>query len=179
MPRGPKPKPVAIHKLQGSYQRVRHAKRAQEPHAEGALAECAPPEWMTADQQRIWREVIAEAPKGILRQADRRMMINYVVLADRFETAARTQIALDAKSTAPLLVRGAAGTAISPYVRIMNQCTALMTQLQGEMAFSPSGRARLGQPQAPGLDEAAYRRFEVIAPDGTRTAYEGSRSRNG
>jgi hypothetical protein len=97
--------------------------------------------------------VVAEAPKSILRRADRRLMINYVALAERFETAAKMQIALDAASKAPLLVKGAAGSSISPYVRIMNQCTLLMTQLQGEMGFTPSARARLGTP-APPIEEA-------------------------
>jgi P27 family predicted phage terminase small subunit len=173
MQRGRPPKPVTIHRLQGTYQRVRHDKRAHEPHAEGELAESEPPEWMTADQQRIWRKVAAEAPKGILRQADRLLFQNYVLLADRLETAAKTQIALDAKAaTAPLLAKGAVSAIISPYIRIMNACTVLMTQLQGEMGFTPSSRARMGQPHPPA--EEADRRFEVISPDGSRTAYEGS-----
>jgi P27 family predicted phage terminase small subunit len=149
MKTGRPPKPISLHRLEGTYNATRHAGRQHEPCAEGELAEVAPPEWMTAEQQRIWREVVAEAPKGILRRADRRLMINYVALAERFETAAKTQIALDAGKTAPLLVKGTAGTSVSPYIRIMNHCIALMTQLQGEMGFTPSARARLGTPAPP------------------------------
>ena len=147
MERGRKPTPAAMLKLQGSYRATRHARRQVEPRADGELADIAPPAWMTMSQKRHWRQILKDAPKGILRRADRRMFINYVVLTDRFETAARTQNQIDARTTTPLLARGAVGAVISPYIRIMDRCTLLMTQLGAELGFSPTARARLGRPE--------------------------------
>lgn len=92
------------------------------------------------------------------------MFINYVVLADRFETAARTQNQIDAGTTTPLLARGAVGAVISPYIRIMDRCIPLMTQLGAELGFSPTARARLGQSEEQheaddGGDWAELKRF--------------------
>jgi hypothetical protein len=100
------------------------------------------------------------------------MFLNYVIAAERFEAAARAQNKLDETASAPLLVRGSAGAMISHYCKIMDRCTLLMTQLGAELGFSPTARARLGQPQAkrePAGDSDAWatlRRFPVI--DGGR-----------
>jgi P27 family predicted phage terminase small subunit len=168
--RGPKPKPVSVHKLQGTFQPVRHAKRAIEPEAQGELAELAPPAWLTKRQSEIWRSVLSRAPKGILRAIDAELVAAYCELADRQQRAAEAQAKLDAGESLPLVVRGGAGLVPSPYLRIMNQATLLMVRLQSEFGFTPVGRARLGQPDDPrsgeGEDGGAWsvlRRFPVIA----------------
>jgi len=65
MPR--RPKPVDLHHLEGTYQRVRHDRRAVEPEAPGDLAELKAPKWLTERQRAIWDDVIKRAPRGILR----------------------------------------------------------------------------------------------------------------
>jgi P27 family predicted phage terminase small subunit len=147
MQRGRKPKPVAQLKLAGTYDVSRHRRREREPVTEGDLADVDPPAWLSTDQKRAWRQAIKDAPKGVLKRADRQLFLNYVVAAARFEVAARTQNKLDAEAQAPLLTRSSTGTAmLSPYLRAMNQASALIVQLGAELGFSPSARARLGQP---------------------------------
>jgi P27 family predicted phage terminase small subunit len=159
MQRGRKPKPIAVHRLEGTLVTTRHRQRQFEPKAAGELADVRPPAWMTASQKRVWRQILKDAPKGVLRKADRQMFRNYVIAAERFERAARMQNTLDATSAAPLLTRGSAGVVmISPYIKIMNRETLIMTQLGAELGFSPTARARLGQPQPhePSEDNAAW-----------------------
>jgi P27 family predicted phage terminase small subunit len=168
MQRGRKPKPIAVHRLQGTLSTTRHRHRQAEPKAEGELADVRPPEWMTPGQKRVWRQILKDAPKGVLRKADRQMFRNYVIAAERFEVAARMQNKLDATAPAPLLTKGSAGVMISPYIKIMNRETIIMTQLGAELGLSPTARARLGQPQSHEPREhdanwSALRRFPVIA----------------
>jgi P27 family predicted phage terminase small subunit len=158
MQRGRKPKPVAVLQLEGAYRTSRHARRRAEPEGGGELADVRPPEWMTASQKRVWRQILKDAPKGILRKADRTTFRNYVIAAERFETAARMQNQLDETATTPLLLKGSAGLMISPYIRVMDRTTIIMTQLGAELGFTPTARARLGQPQPrePSEDNAAW-----------------------
>jgi P27 family predicted phage terminase small subunit len=168
MQRGRKPKPIALHRLEGTLSTTRHRHRQVEPQAEGELADVQPPVWMTPGQKRVWRAIIKDAPKGVLRKADRTTFRNYVIAAERFETAARMQNKLDTTATLPLLIAGSAGLMISPYIKIMDRATIIMTQLGAELGFSPTARARLGQPQSREPRErdanwAALRRFPVVA----------------
>jgi P27 family predicted phage terminase small subunit len=167
MARGPKPKPVALHRLEGTYQRVRHAKRAAEPEAAGDLGELAPPQWLTERQRAIWADVIKRAPRGILRAIDRELVAAYCELVDRHQRAAEAQARLDAGEGLPLLIRGATGLQVSPYVRVMNSAVLLMVRLQSEMGFSPAGRAALGTPETAGAADSSdtwsvLRRYPVV-----------------
>ena len=117
--RGRPPKPVAIHRLEGTYKLSRHEHRAREPHADGELAAYPAPAWKSDNRRRLWTQRLADVPKGPLRRADRQLFTNYVVLADRFERAAIAQNALDAGSSAPMLMRGTPAVVVSPsYVLI-------------------------------------------------------------
>jgi P27 family predicted phage terminase small subunit len=170
--RGPKPKPVDLHRLEGTYQRVRHDKRAVEPAAPGDLAEIQPPAWLTERQREIWGDVVKRAPKGILKAIDRELVAAYVELVDRHQRAAEGQARIDSGEGLPLLVRGTSGLAPSPYLRIMDQATLLMVRLSSEFGFSPAARAGLGQPEGASPPDAdgtwsVLRRFPVI--DGGKT----------
>jgi len=162
--------------LEGTYDASRHARRAREPQADGDLADCRAPDWMTDNQRRLWAELLADAPKGLLRRADRQLFTNYVVLADRFERAAIAQNALDARSSAPMLMRGQPSVVVSPYIRVMNQATVLMNTLQAELGFTPSARARLGVADLPDDDREPtnpHERLDMILPDGKVVPYAG------
>jgi len=144
---GRKPKPIAVHRMQGTFSATRHRHRKAEPKGGGELAQVRPPEWMTASQKRVWRQLIKDSPKGVLRNADRTMFRNFVVAAERFERAARMQNQMDATQTAQLLVKGTAGAAmISPYIRIMNRETIIMTNSAPSSALrQPPGRASVNR----------------------------------
>jgi P27 family predicted phage terminase small subunit len=168
MPRGRPPKPVSLHRLEGTFDASRHARRAAEPAAPGELAGMRPPEWMTKRQRVIWSSVLGRAPKGLLRAIDYEVFAQYIELVDRYERAIAAQAQLDARNPeAPMLVKGSTGVVMSPYIRIIDRTVLLMARLQSELGFTPVGRARLGEPDKPreptGSDSwGVLRTFPVI-----------------
>jgi P27 family predicted phage terminase small subunit len=181
MQRGPKPKPIAQLKVQGTYDASRHRRRERAPVAEGDLADVAPPVWLSTQQKRAWRQAIQDAAKGVLKRADRQLFLAYIVAAARFEVALRKQNELDASVGAvPLLTRSVAGAlTVSPYVRMMNQASAVIVQLGAELGFSPSARTRLGQPAGPISDDdsstwAALKQFPTRVIEGGLGPRKGS-----
>jgi P27 family predicted phage terminase small subunit len=133
---------------------TRHKRRAHEPVAEGELAAVAPPAWLSDNQRRLWGELLADAPKGLLRRADQRLFSEYVVLVDYFERAAQAQNELDAGSSAALLMRSQQTASVSANVRVVTRLVPLLNQLQSELGYSPTARARLGVPAPPQTIEA-------------------------
>jgi P27 family predicted phage terminase small subunit len=183
--RGPPPRPVALHRLAGTYNTTRHGPSAAEPQAPGDLRSEKAPKWLSARQRAIWRDIVKRAPLGVLRPIDRELLAQYVELVDRHQRAAAAQAKLDAGDGLPLLIRGISGLVPSPYLGIMTRASSVMVRLAAEMGFTPSGRARLGQPEAPrapaaGDDTwASLRRFPVIeggkAETGDLTPHERTR----
>ena len=144
---------------------TRHRPRQVEPKAEGELAKVKPPVWMNREPERTLARNHQGCAKGVLRRAARQTFINYVVSAERFErggAGANPDRCGGFYTTA----RGADHLALYPD---HDECAALMTRLGAELGFSPTARARLGQPQAPpdtSGDNSAWaslKRFPVIA----------------
>lgn len=143
----PKPKPVSVLKMQGTFRPVRHAGREVEVEAVGDLATRPPPEWMTAAQKKFWAETLANAPRDLLRRADWPLFGAYCEVWTRYENLVQAQQRLDKGLALPFLVKGASGApALSPYLRQMNQCLILLARYAGELGFSPAARAALGRP---------------------------------
>jgi P27 family predicted phage terminase small subunit len=172
MPAGRPPKPIQLHRIEGTFRPDRHDSRV-EPEAPGSLNGVRPPSWMSRRHRQLWREILADAPHALLRRIDRQLLVNYVELVERHERAAKAQSKIDATATTPLLSRNGGVVTVSPYVRIMNHCVLLMTKLQSEMGFTPSARASLGVPMLPTPQEptSPHQRFDTILPDGTRLPY--------
>ncbi len=162
--RGRKPKPTALHKLEGTLSTTRHAGRRTEPRAEGVLDE--PPDWMTDRQQAAWRYAIANAPRGVLTRIDRGVLAVWVEAEDRHRTASMMQARLDSQTNAPLLSKTKDGTVVpSPYLSIINRTALIMLKAASELGFSPASRPRLGTPPEiddPGDEESPWRRLKVI-----------------
>lgn len=163
---GRRPKPLALLKIQGTFQPVRHGHIA-EPQAEGDLATRPPPEWMTASMRDFWTETLVDAPKDILRRIDWSLFCGFVEVWDRYVRLVRAQQRLDAGLDLPFLVKTNSGPTISPYLRQMDRCLLLLARYGGEMGFTPAGRARLAVAKAQDEDDAAndwaaLRRLRVV-----------------
>jgi phage terminase small subunit len=186
MPRGRPRKPVHLLKLAGTYRPSRHRDREHESPAPGDLPDLAPPAWLTPAQRKIWLEVLADAPAGVLRKIDGRMFGQYCALSERLEVALRAQARLDempAASDLPLLVRGPNGARESPYIRLIDRTILALTRLAAELGFTPVARARLGtskEPTDPGVEGdtwAVLRRFPRAIEGGKGTAESPGRKR--
>lgn len=163
-------KPIALHRLAGTYQPSRHAHRALEPEAPGDLALTGPPEWLTERQRELWADILSRAPRGILRAIDAELLANYCELVDRYITAAKAQ------AECPLVN---ADGVMSPYLSIMNRAIPLITKLAAQMGFTPVARTTLGVPMTTFRETAAseHELFDVVLPTGERIPY-GARGNN-
>ena len=75
--RGRRPNPTTLHLLHGTYHTGKHGRdRAGEPVAQGDLYR-APP-GPTPSQRAGWRYAIERAPRGVLKQIDRAMLLVWV-----------------------------------------------------------------------------------------------------
>ena len=141
---GRPPKPIALHKLEGTYQPSRHKGRAgREPVADGDLDQKPAPSWLTPSQRELWTEVLLDAPRALLRRIDWAVFANYIEVLDRHAQLIQAQQQLNRGQAMPYLVKGPNGFAVlSPYLRAINHCVLLMARLQSEMGFTPAARAR-------------------------------------
>jgi P27 family predicted phage terminase small subunit len=143
---GRPPKPVQLHKIEGTYQPVRHASRGDQFEAPGELSGKRPPAWMNAAQRKLWRDLLADTARGVLRRIDAALLGNYCELLDRYQQLVEAQRQLDRAQPMPFLVKGPAGAVLSPYLRATNHCVLLLTRLATEMGFTPAARAGLPVP---------------------------------
>lgn len=140
--RGRKPKPTALHDLQGTRNATRHKARADEPQAPGAL-DRAPPDHLTEGQKESWRFALDNAPAAVLRRIDRGLLVAWVILEDLLRKANRELESSDKDSLYPLLTRGKGGVGVNPYVLIIDRCARGMSKLASELGFSPASRPRI------------------------------------
>jgi P27 family predicted phage terminase small subunit len=151
--RGRKPKPTALHELQGTFNATRHGRdRAGEPEALGdGLSE--PPDFLSEGQREAWLYAIRFAPAGVLKPIDRNVLLIWCQAEDSFRRAMAAQSILDAQQPRiPMLVATRAGMVESPYNAIMRNSALMMPRAGAELGFSPAARPRLaggGQPEAP------------------------------
>jgi P27 family predicted phage terminase small subunit len=167
---GRRPKPTALHKLEGTFNVTRHGKRrANEPKPQGDLN--APPKDLTPGQAEVWRHVMANAPAGLLKQLDRGLLKGWVEAEDRHNTARLMQAKIDSSTEFKLMIRSHNGDMVpSPYNDILDKTLRSMTRVAQELGFSPVARPRIQvdpplQPiEAPKEDAwSTLRRFPVIS----------------
>jgi phage terminase small subunit len=130
---------VQLHKIEGTYQPVRHAGRGDRLDAPGELSGKRPPAWMNEAQRKLWRELLTDAPRGVLRRIDHALLANYVELLDRYVRLVEAQRQLDRAQPMPFLVKSPTGAALSPYLRAINHYVLLLTRLASEMGFTRAG----------------------------------------
>jgi P27 family predicted phage terminase small subunit len=95
---------------------------------------------------------LAIAPHGVLKAADRALAVQYIVLLDRFETAARAQ------NKAKLLTEDGHP---NPYLRIERQTIELLHKIGAELGLSPVSRTRLATSDPPAEQANG---FEMVQP---------------
>lgn len=140
--RGRKPKPTAMHELEGTLNATRHKTRKAEPQAPVEL-DRDPPAHLSPRQQDGWRYAMEHAPAGVLRRIDRGLLVAWVILEDRLTTANTELQRIDADATHPLLMRARGGVMVNPYMLIIERCARGMSKLASELGFSPASRPRM------------------------------------
>jgi P27 family predicted phage terminase small subunit len=150
---GRRPKPTALHKLQGTFNVTDHGRaRAREPVPAGELDD--PPPGLTASQQAGWRYAVENMPRGVLKRIDRGVLTIWIEAEDRHHTAMTMQAKLDQDATLKLLVRTPQGLAPSPYNDILDKTAKTMFRAAAELGFSPAARPRIHVAPEPGEVDA-------------------------
>ena len=167
---GRRPKPTALHRLQGTFHTGKHGRDRQfEPIAEGDLSRA--PEGLTDSQRAVWRYAIEHAPRHVLKKIDRDMLLIWVEARDRWNTAREMQIVLDRDTTLKLLVRGPLGLIASPYNDILEKTGKTMVRIAQELGFSPAARPRIKlMPEPEAEDESNPWNALRLIPGGVRDA---------
>ena len=149
--RGRRPKPTALHRLQGIYNVTDHRDRTLEPIAEGEIEE---PADLTEAQRAIWHYAVAHAPNGVSKAIDQAVLRAWVETLDRRNEA---QQLLEAETSAIAWLT-------SPAHRVIDRTTTLLIRLASELGFSPAARPRLRveTPKSPKEDTDPWAELRVI-----------------
>lgn len=143
MRRGPKPKPTALHHLQGTFQQ-RH-KGQVDAIAPGGVSLDEPPAGLAEDEVASWRFAVENAPAGILGTIDTGILRQWAIAEARFNRAKLAQEKLDLVAELPLLVKLKTGAfVVSPYVRLMEKTALLLMRLSEQLGFNPTARVGMG-----------------------------------
>jgi len=149
MKRGRPPKPAALHRLEGTFQAVRHSHRAaSESQAPGDLTDMEPPEWMDAEHRAEWHRVLVDVPPGLLRRLDWNLFAAYIETVIRYREVIAGSRKLNNRALPYLLKKkGKDGQPdsieVSPYVILIDRVLDRMLRLAGELGFTPVARARI------------------------------------
>lgn len=130
-----RPKPSYLRVLEGNPGKrpVNH----EEPVPIGDLP--PPPHWMSDRQKELWRQTVAELPKGLLKDIDASIFTGWVVATDMHREATEMVNKYGMMVKSPV-----SGTPMqSPYVGIMNKQAALIAKFAAEMGLTPSSRSRV------------------------------------
>lgn len=151
---GRRPKPTALHRLQGTWNATNHGRdRALEPIAQGDLG--AAPGDLTPSQREVWRYAIEHAPRGVLKMIDRDILLVWVEARDRWNTARLMQAKIDRGAELKLLIRGPMGLGPSPYNDILEKTARTMFRAAQDLGFSPAARPRIHlAPEPAATDDA-------------------------
>lgn len=131
--RGRKPKPTIVKELEGNPGKRKLNKK--EPNPTGELL--TPPIELTDEELKVWRECLAEAPKGLLKLVDGRLLARYCVSLCLW-LEAREEVRENG-----FTVEGARGPIIAPAVNVMQKQEQSMRSCESELGFTPSSRSRL------------------------------------
>lgn len=133
MTRGRKPKPNQLKLVEGNPgKRPMPNKKRYVP--EGLRA----PSGLNKDEKKYWRQIVKNAPGGLLRGCDVQALKRYVVALYIYDNAKND---LEKSHS---IIRSKNGTPVpNPNLAILNRQTDILLRLETEFGFTPSARARL------------------------------------
>ena len=155
MRRGRKPQPTKLLRLRGAYRHDRHGDRL-DPLPAGPLLE--PPGWLTEAQRQRFNEILANAPKNLLKRWDGPTVAGFVV-------AESVVIEVNKARTEGHLLDSARGgvPTVAALLKVQSRFLPLMKQFGELLGFSPVARSTLTiEDTAEDEDDPNWARWEWI-----------------
>lgn len=113
----------------------------QEPVPSGDLFDA--PLHFDKRQKEVWKTVLKDAPRGLLKRLDAGVLICWVVAFCLHEEAVQKL------HSSPKIIKSPNGLPVqSPWLQILNKQAALLVRLASELGFSPAARARVSVDEA-------------------------------
>ena len=138
MRKGRKPRPTTLLRLRGTYRQDRHADRL-EPLAPGVLAE--PPPYLSPAQAERFREILAHAPKNLLRRWDAPTLAGFCIAEDVIAAANKARQAAEGDGLLTISSRG--DPTLSALLKVQARYLPLMKSFGELLGFSPVARSTL------------------------------------
>ena len=133
---GKKPKPMDVRLIEGT--KGVATKNLSPPIATTGDLE-TPPDWFTKTQLEEWEYIIYHAPKGLLKKADKSVLITFVIANDLHRQACEYVAQNGMIIKAPIT-----GVPMqNPYMAVINRQAGIMQKAASELGFSPTSRARV------------------------------------
>jgi phage terminase small subunit len=153
--KGRKPVPIALAALHGNPTGLPKRKELPAP----PLLE--PPDDLSPGQREYWLHAVANAPKGVLKEADRGILRSWAMLED---VLIRASAALGREDLL-VPIQGQPFPAISSNWTIANNAQRSLKGIAELLGFAPTARARLAVPAQQAFDPPSdpY----ALNPDGT------------
>ena len=139
MPKGQKPKPKQIKIAEGNRRKVAIDKIPDEPKGIGVPRM---PLHLSAEERKIWADIVASLPVGLLTRADELILERMAVATWRFR---RTTAMIDKTGD---LVQTPQGPMRNPLLVVQSTADKAMHAAGSELGLSPVARARLAAPNA-------------------------------
>jgi len=140
--RGRKPKPTALKIAEGNP--GKRALNQNEPQYDNALV--APPAFLTDDQRVIWRNVLAQAARGLLKTVDEAVVAQYCVSYDILQKCNASMHERGGPVTSKATTTDGIETVevlVAPEVQVIQKQHVVLIRAASEMGFTPSSRGRL------------------------------------
>lgn len=149
---GRKPKPQALRLVTTPPKKLKHElkRRGAVPEPMHDIGD--PPDWMSAEQQKIWRFVVTHAVPGQLKLLDEGTLMTYCLAVDKHREAAEKLNALGMVVESPVKKEPMQ----SPYVTIMNRQALVLMRAAAELGLTPTARVRLAVRDDGGTKDDAY-----------------------
>lgn len=134
MPKGQKPKPKQLKLLEGDRSKVGKANIPDEPQG---LGRPRVPIHLDADERKLWADMVASLPVGLLTRADEATLERMAVAWWRFRATTAT-----IRKTG-YLVQSPMGPIRNPLLVVQNVAAKEMHAAGSELGLSPVARARM------------------------------------
>jgi len=149
VPPGVKPKPLALHVVEGNLKKMAKPRREKHENSpQPSLELRGPPETFNDDQRAIWARLQEDCAVGLLARSDYDILVSYVLLVAARDKAMKLFI----ETGCQVLVKSNDSNnrmLSNPLMREIRRVLEQLRPLQVELGLTPMSRSRIQVAKAP------------------------------